>query len=85
MKRHTSPYLGLAILAGTGLGIAAGWMIFNEDLRHKLGRKMRKLSRACRDQSSELRESASEFLGRRGHDLKGVRNTGRRVYHRLAG
>ena len=85
MKRHTSPYLGLAILAGTGLGIAAGWMIFNEDLRHKLGRKMRKLSRACRNQSAELRESASEFLERRGHDLKGARDTGRRVYHRLAG
>jgi phosphate/sulfate permease len=85
MKRYTSRYLGFAILAGTGIGIAAGCLIFNENLRHQLGRKMRKLSRACRNQSAELRDTASEFLERRGRDLKGARETGRRVYHRLAG
>lgn len=85
MKRYMSRYLGFAILAGTGIGIAAGCLIFNEQLRHQLGRRMRRMGRACRNQTAELRESASEFLERRGRDLKGARDTGRRVYHRLAG
>src|SRR5262249_15426121 len=86
MKRYTSRYLGLAIAVGTGVGIAAGCLIFNENVRHQLGRKMRRLGRACRAQSAELREQASEFLERRGRDLKGAaRETGRFVYHRLAG
>jgi hypothetical protein len=85
MKRYTSRYVGLAILAGTGVGIAAGCLLFNEQLRHQLGRKMRRLGRACRNQSAELRDTANELFERGGSTLKGARDTGRKVYNRLAG
>lgn len=77
--------VGLAILAGAGIGIAAGCLIFNEDLRHRVGRKMRRIGRAWRNQTAELRETASEFLERPGRKLKDARDTGRRLYSRFAG
>jgi hypothetical protein len=85
MKRYTQRYVGLAILVGAGVGIAAGTLIFNERLRHQLGRKMRRIGRACRYQSAELRDTANELFERGGRNLKGARETGRKVYHRLAG
>jgi hypothetical protein len=85
MKRYSNRYLGLAILAGAGIGIGAGCLIFNEQLRHQLGRKLRRIGRACRYQSAELRDTAHELLEKSGRNLKGARETGRRVYERLAG
>jgi len=85
MKRYTKRSLGLAILAGAGIGVAAGTLIFNEKLRHQIGRRMRRVGRAFRHQSAELRDTATAFLERRGQELKGARDTGKRVYSRLAG
>jgi hypothetical protein len=85
MKRYTNRYLALAVAVGTGIGIGAGCLIFNERLRHQLGRKMRRLGRACRDRSEDLRDTATWFLEKSGRNLKGARDTGRKVYNRLAG
>jgi hypothetical protein len=87
MKRNSypNPYLGVAILAGAGIGIAVGCLLFNEDLRHRLGRKMRKAGRAWRNQTEELRETAGSLWEMGGRNLKGVRKTGQRMYERVAG
>ena len=86
MSKHSNPYLPtIAVLVGAGIGIGVGCLLFNEDLRHRLGRKMRRIGRACRYQSEEIRETASELLEKGGHSLKGARETGRRLYERVAG
>jgi len=85
MKRHSNGYLGLAIFAGASIGIGVGYLLYDDKLRHQIGRKLRRLSRACRYQSAELRDSANSLIEKGANNLKGAKETGRRVYHRLAG
>jgi len=85
MRRNSNRTVALAVAIGTGIGIGAGALIFNERLRHQLGRKMRRLGRACRDRSEDLRDTANWFIEKSGRNLKGARDTGRKVYSRLAG
>ena len=85
MKRYSNRFLGLAMLAGAGVGIACGSLVFNQQLRHRIGRKMRRIGRACWYQGAELKETAEELLEKGGRNLKDVRDTGRRMYQRLAG
>ena len=85
MKRMSNGFLSLAVIAGVGLGIGCGYFLFNEELRARLGRKARRLGRACRNQTEELRETAGELLEKGERTWKDARDTAGRVYHKVAG
>jgi len=85
MKRISNQTFGLTVLAGVGLGIGCGYLIFNKQMRAQIGRKIRRIGRAAKYVGTEVRETAGELLEKGERELKGVKETGRRVYEKLAG
>jgi len=85
MKRQSNGKLGILLAAGIGIGCACAYLMMNQDVRRQMARKVKKLSRACREQSAHLRETAGEFLEDRGRDLSDIKQAGLRAYQRVAG
>jgi len=85
MRRVSNQTFGLYILAGVGLGIGCGYLLGDKHLRAQLGRKWRRFSRAARYVGAEVRETAGELIEKGEREIKGARDTGRRVYSKLAG
>ena len=73
------------VLAGIGLGIGSGYLTSNKHLRSQIGRKLRRIGRAAKYVSAEVRETAGEILEKGEREFKEARATGRRVYEKLAG
>lgn len=85
MRRVSKTTFGLAILAGVGAGIGCGYLIFNKQMRAQLGRKLRRIGRAAKYVGAEVRETAGELLEKGEREFKEARETGRRVYEKIAG
>ena len=85
MRRMSKQKVGLIILAGVGIGIGCGYLIFDKHMRAQVGRKLRRIGRAARFVGAEVRETAGELIEKGGREFKEARETGRRVYEKIAG
>jgi len=85
MRRISNQNFGLVILACAGVGIGCGYLMADKHLRAQLGRKFRRIGRAARYVSAEVKETAGEILEKGEHEFKVARDTGRRMYAKLAG
>jgi len=85
MRRMSKPKFGLFILAGVGIGIGCGYLIFDKHMRTQVGRKLRRIGRAAKYVGAEVRETAGEIIEKGGREFKEARETGRRVYEKIAG
>lgn len=85
MRRMSKQNFGLIILAGVGIGIGCGYLIFDKHMRAQVGRKLRRIGRAAKFVGAEVRETAGELIEKGGREIKEARETGRRVYEKIAG
>ena len=85
MRRISNQTFGLTVLAGVGLGIGCGYLMFDKHLRAQIARKFRRLARTAKYVGAEVRETAGELLEKGERELKEARETGRRVYEKMAG
>jgi len=85
MRRISNQNFGLIILGCAGLGIGCGYLIADKHLRAQIGRKLRRFARAAKYVGAEVKDTAGEILEKGEHELKVARDTGKRVYAKLAG
>lgn len=85
MRRVSTQKFGIIVLASVGIGIGCGYLMSDKHLRAQIGRKIRRIARAAKFVSAEVRETAGELLEKGERELKEARNTGKRVYAKLAG
>jgi hypothetical protein len=85
MRRISNKKFGIVVLAGVGIGIGCGFLLSDKHLRAQIGRKMRRFARAAKYVGAEVKETAGELLEKGEREFKVARDTGRKVYAKLAG
>jgi hypothetical protein len=85
MKRISNQTFSFVVLGCIGLGIGCGYILSDKKLRSQIGRKLRRIGRAAKYVGTEVKETAGELLEKGEREFKEARETGRRVYERLAG